>query len=409
MAGLKHPARGIMFARADAGNPTQMLESLQKAFAAFKDAHAEQLKNVEKRFDDVVTREKLDRVNATVGELQAAIDETNARMAAGALAGGGGAKPRDPEYTQAFALHFRKGDVQAALNKGTAADGGFVAPTEWDRTITDRLIQVSPMRQMCRVQTISTGSFSKLFNNRGTASGWVGETAARPETTNPTFGSVNYVVGEIYANPYATQQLLDDALVDLEAWLAGEVQTEFAFQENLAFVSGTGANNRPNGILTYITGGANAAAHPFGAITVTNSGAAAALTADGIISLVHALPSQFTANAQFAMNRNTMRAIRLLKDTTNQYLWQPSYQSGTPATLAGYPLMEVPAMPDVAANATPILFGDFDQSYLIVDSVGTRILRDPFSAKPYVQFYTTKRVGGGLLNPEAMKVQRVAA
>jgi HK97 family phage major capsid protein len=409
MAGLKNPARGMMFARADAGNPTQMLESLQRAFAAFKDAHAEQLKSVEKRFDDVVTREKLDRVNATVGELQAAIDETNARMAAGALAGGGGAKPRDPEYTQAFALHFRKGDVQAALNKGTAADGGFVAPTEWDRTITDRLIQVSPMRQMCRVQTISTGSFSKLFNNRGTASGWVGETAARPETTNPTFGSVNYVVGEIYANPYATQQLLDDALVDLEAWLAGEVQTEFAFQENLAFVSGSGANNRPNGILTYITGAANAAAHPFGAILVTNSGAAAALTADGIITLVHALPSQFTANAQFAMNRNTMRAVRLLKDTTNQYLWQPSYQAGTPATLAGYPVTEVPAMPDVAANSTPILFGDFDQSYLIVDSVGTRILRDPFSAKPYVQFYTTKRVGGGLLNPEAMKVQRVAA
>jgi len=408
MAGMKHPARGILSARADAGNPTQMLESLQKAFAAFKDAHAEQLKGVEKKFDDVVTRDKLDKVNATVGELQAAIDEVNARMSV--TAGAGAARQvKDPEYSTAFAMHVRKGDVQAALNKGADAEGGYVAPTEWDRTITDKLIEVSPMRQICRVQTISTGSFSKLFNNRGTASGWVGEAAARPETATPTFGSLTYRVGEIYANPAATQQLLDDALVNLEAWLAGEVQTEFAFQENVAFVSGNGANNRPNGILTYITGAANAAAHPFGAILVTNSGAASALTGDGIINLATALPSAFTRNARFAMNRLTMRAVRILKDGDGNYLWQPSYQMGMPAMLAGYPMIEVPAMPDVAANATPILFGDFDQAYLIVDSVGTRILRDPYTNKPYVQFYTTKRVGGGLLNPEAMKVQRVAA
>jgi HK97 family phage major capsid protein len=408
MANLKTPARGVMFARADASNPTEMMTSLQKAFASFKEAHAEQIKGVEAKFDDVVTRDKLDKVNATVGDLQAALDEVNAKMAAAQMAQPGrGVK--DPEYSQAFAMHVRKGDVQAALNKGADAEGGFVAPTEWDRTITDKLIQVSPMRQICRVQTISTGSFSKLFNLRGTASGWVGETTARTETATPTFGSLAYRVGEIYANPAATQQLLDDALVNLESWLAGEVQTEFAFQENLAFVSGTGANNRPNGILTYITGGTNAATHPFGAILATNSGSAAALTADGIINLVHALPSAFTANARFTMNRLSMRAVRLLKDTTNQYLWQPSYQAGQPATLLGYPVTEVPAMPDIAAGTKPILFGDFDQAYLIVDSVGTRILRDPYTNKPYVQFYTTKRVGGGLLNPEAMKAQNVSA
>jgi HK97 family phage major capsid protein len=407
MAERSDPARGINFARADAGTPTEMMASLQKAFAAFKEAHAEQIKGVEAKFDDVVTRDKLDKVNASVGDLQAAVDEVNAKIAAASMAQPGRVA-KDPEYSQAFAMHVRKGDVQAALNKGADAEGGYVAPTEWDRTITDRLIEVSPMRQICRVQTISTGSFSKLFNLRGTASGWVGETTARTETASPTFGSLAYRVGEIYANPAATQQLLDDALVNLESWLAGEVQTEFAFQENLAFVSGNGTNNRPNGILTYITGGANAAAHPFGAILATNSGAAAALTADGIINLVHALPSAFTANARFAMNRLTMRAVRLLKDTTNQYLWQPSYQAGTPSTLAGYPVTEVPAMPNIEASAKPILFGDFAQAYLIVDSVGTRILRDPYTNKPYVQFYTTKRVGGGLLNPEAMKAQNVA-
>ena len=408
MAGLKHPARGIMFARADASNPTEIVNQLQKAFASFKEAHAEQIKGVEAKFDDVVTRDKLDKVNATVGDLQAALDEVNAKMASAQMTGASGNVLRDPEYTQAFSKFVSKGDVQASLNKGADAEGGYVAPTEWDRTITDKLIEVSPMRQICQVQTISTGSFSKLFNLRGTASGWVGETAARPKTDNAEFGQMVYRVGEIYANPAATQQLLDDALVNLEAWLAGEVQTEFAFQENLAFVSGSGANNRPNGILTYVTGGANDAAHPFGAILATNSGAAAALTGDGIVRLTGELPSSFTANARFVMNRNTMTAARLLKDGQNNYLWQPSYQAGTPQTLAGYAMTEVPAMPDVEAGAKAIMFGDFNQAYLIVDSVGTRLLRDPYTNKPYVQFYTTKRVGGGLLNPEAVRALDIA-
>jgi len=409
MAGLKTPARGIMFARADASNPTEIVNQLQKAFASFKDAHAEQIKGVEAKFDDVVTRDKLDKVNATVGDLQAALDEVNAKMASAQMSGGTGGIVRDPEYTQAFAMHVRKGDIQASLNKGADAEGGYVAPTEWDRTITDKLIEVSPMRQICQVQTISTGSFSKLFNLRGTSSGWVGETAARPATDTATFGSLAYRVGEIYANPAATQQLLDDALVNLEAWLAGEVQTEFAFQENLAFVSGTGANNRPNGVLTYITGGANAAAHPFGAVLATNSGAAAALTTDGLIELVGALPSAFTGNARFIMNRLSMTAVRKLQDGEGNYIWQPSYQAGVPATLLGYGMTEVPAMPNIEAGAKPIVFGDFNQGYLIVDSVGTRLLRDPYTNKPYVQFYTTKRVGGGLLNPEALKALNVAA
>lgn len=401
-------ARGILSARAES-DPKSIIADLQSAFASFKDAHAEQIKGVEAKFDDVVTRDKLDKVNATVTDLQAAIDEMNARATAAEMDGGRGASVRDPEYTQAFSMHVRKGDVQASLNKGADAEAGYLAPTEWDRTITDKLIEVSRMRQICRVQTISTGSFSKLFNLRGTASGWVGETTARTETATPTMGSLAYRVGEIYANPAATQQLLDDALVDLESWLAGEVQTEFALQENLAFVSGNGANNRPNGVLTYVTGGTNAAAHPFGAILATNSGAAAALTSDGLVNFTYSLPSSFTGNARYVMNRNTMKAVKLLKDGDGNYLWQPSYQAMMPQTLMGYGMVEVPAMPDIAAAAKPILFGDFDQGYLIVDSVGTRILRDPYTNKPYVQFYTTKRVGGGLLNPEALKALNIAA
>lgn len=388
--------------------PNEILGALQKAFAEFKDTHAEQIKGVQAKFDDVVSRDKLDKVNAEVGRLQAELDKLAIAQAAASVSGAAGSRVVDAEYTKAFSMHVRKGEVQASLNKGTDAEGGFVAPREWDRTITDELIILSDMRSIATVQTISGNGFKKLFNLRGTASGWVGESAARPETATATFGSMDFQTGELYANPAATQQMLDDGEVDLEAWLAGEVATEFAFQEGTAFVSGTGANGRPNGILTYVTGGTNASANPLGAIAAVNSGNASAITADGIVNLVHALPTAFVPGARFAMNRATHGAVRLLKDGQNNYLWQPSYQAGTPATLLGYPVTELAAMPAIAGNAKPILFGDFARTYLIIDRVGTRILRDPFTNKPFVMFYTTKRVGGGVVNPEAMKALNIA-
>jgi HK97 family phage major capsid protein len=402
--------RGIQAVRAE--GPTEvkaLIESLQKSFHDFKAEHNAQLEAAKKGQADALQALKVDRINAEIADLQKAVDLANTKMAAIEMGGvQGGRQVKDREYTAAFQAHMKRGEISAALNKGTAADGGYTAPTEWDRTITDKLVLVSPMRALCSVQSISTNGFSKLFNNRGTTSGWVGEAAARTATNTPTLGTLTYNTGEIYANPAATQQMLDDSEIDLETWLAGEVETEFAYQEGIAFVSGDGSN-KPNGILTYVTGGANAAAHPWGAITATNSGSAAALTADGIVNLVHALPSAFTGGARFVMNRNTEKAVRLLKDGQGNYLWQPSYQAGTPATLAGYGITEVPAMPDIAASAKPILFGDFKRSYLVIDRVGVRVLRDPFTNKPYVHFYTTKRVGGGLLNPETMKALNVAA
>ncbi len=397
--------RGIASVRADASDGNKILADLKKAFEDFKAENDTRLKAKA----DVVTDEKVERINATIGDMQAALDEANAKISAMSVNGvGGGKKIADAEYSTAFAAHFRKGEVQASLNKGTASEGGYLAPVEWDRSITNKLVIVSPMRSVCSVQSISTSGFSKLFNQRGTASGWVGETDARPATATAAFGSLNYATGELYANPAATQQFLDDAAVDIESWLAGEVETEFAYQEGVAFVSGNGTN-KPNGILTYVTGGANAAAHPFGAIAAVNSGHASQVTADGIMSLIYALPSALTGGASFIMNRNTQKAVRLLKDGQGNYLWQPSYVAGQPATIAGYGVTEVAAMPDVAASAKPIMFGDFKRGYLIVDRMGVRVLRDPFTNKPYVNFYTTKRVGGGLLNPEALKAMNISA
>lgn len=395
--------RGLMSVRADAaGDVKATVDALNTAFATFKAEHTKQLDEVKKGTTDALQALKVDAINADISRLQKDVDDANTRIAAAQVGGAGAGKIHDVEYTGAFKAHFKRGDVNAALNKGVATEGGYLAPVEWDRTITDRLVSVSPMRQIASVQKISTAGFTKLFNNRGTTSGWVGETAARPQTNTPTFGSLTYAPGEIYANPAATQQMLDDAEVDLESWLAGEVETEFSYQEGLAFLAGTGVN-RPNGILTYVTGAANAAAHPWGDIKVVNSGAATAITTDSIMSLIYSLPSEYTDNARFVMNRATQGAIRKLKDGQGNYIWQPSFVAGQPSTIAGFPVTEMAGMPDIAASSKSVLFGDFKRGYLIVDRTGVRVLRDPFTNKPYVHFYTTKRVGGGLLNPDVIK------
>lgn len=402
------PLRGIVAVRADAGGEIKaLIEKVSKEFTEFKATISDKNAELAKRFDDVVTTEKLEKLNASVSETQAEIDKMNVKMAALDFGPGKDERVKDKEYSDAFHAHIRKGEVQASLNKGTDSEGGYLAPVEWDRTITDKLIEVSPMRQIASVQTTSKQAFTKLFNLRGTASGWVSETAARGQTNTPTFAAMTIRPGEIYANPAATQGMLDDGEVNLESWLAGEVETEFSYQEGLAFVSGNGTN-RPYGFLTFVTGAANAAMNPLGAIEVLPAAAAAAIAADEIYDLVYGLPESFAMGARFVMNRTTIGEIRKLVDTNGQFLWQPSMQAGEPAQLAGYPVTEMPGMPDIGTGAIPIAFGDFKRGYLIVDRTGVRVLRDPFTNKPYVHFYTTKRVGGAVVNSEAIKVLKNA-
>jgi HK97 family phage major capsid protein len=196
--------------------------------------------------------------------------------------------------------------------------------------------------------------------------------------------------------------------VDIEAWLADEVSVEFDRQEGIAFLSGDGAN-KPHGLLTYVTGGANAARHPWGAIQTVNSGSGTALTGDGFLSLIYALQAEHEANAKLYTNRSSAGAMRKLKDGQGNYLWQPSMEAGQPATLAGERIVDLPGMPAVAGAAVPLLYGDMAETYQVVDRIGTRVLRDPYTNKPFVHFYTTRRVGGGVKNPDAMKALVVAA
>ncbi|MDO5658297.1 MAG: phage major capsid protein [Paracoccus sp. (in: a-proteobacteria)] len=411
MSKFEKPAlsRGIVAVRADASSdPKKIFADLQKAFAEFRAENDAQIAALKKGQADVVQSDKVDRLNDQIGELQAALDVQASQLAALKLGGPGTEGPQiDAEYTDAFRAHFRRGDVKAALNKGEDSEGGYLAPVEWDRTITDKLVEVSPMRQIASVQKISGTGFKKLFNQRGVGSGWVGETAARPQTATPSFGPMSYSVGEMYANPAATQQLLDDAAIDLESWLATEVETEFAFQEGLAFVAGDGVN-KPAGVLTYAEGATNAGAHPFGAIPTKTTAAADTITGDELIDLVYSLPGVVAQNARFVLNRTSLALVRKLKDGEGNYLWQPSFSAGQPQSLLAYPVTEMAAMPNVAAGAIPVAFGDFRRGYLIVDRHGVRVLRDPYTNKPYVHFYTTKRVGGGLLDPQALRVLKMA-
>jgi HK97 family phage major capsid protein len=398
-------ARGLLAVRAEA-QPIKpvSIEALATLFEQFKAAHTAQLDEIKAGKTDVVTTTKLDKMNEELSALQSALDDQAVKLAAASINGApGDMKPTDPAYVEAFKAHMRRGDVTASMSVGVATDGGYLAPVEWDRTITNKLKQRSPIRENAEVMQISTSpGFSKVYNDGVIGSGWVGETAARPATSTPGLTTLAFAFGEIYANPQISQQALDDVAIDLEQWLADQVDGEFAIQENVAFLSGNGTN-KPTGILNYVTGGANAATHPFGAILGATVAGAAAVTTDEVIDLVYSLPSERNGNAKFYLNRTSLGKIRKLKDGQGNYIWQPTYVAGQPSTLQGYPVVEVPGMPNMTTGLVSILFGDMEATYLVIDRVGIRVLRDPFTNKPFVGFYTTKRVGGGVKNPEYMR------
>lgn len=395
---LRAPPRAVVSAvRADVSDPKALITQLNAAFEEFK---ATQETKVAAKADDAVVNGKIAKLNEAMSEIEAALA---AKIEAAKFGGApGDMEPTNPEYVSAFKAHMRRGDVSAAMTVGTATEGGYLAPVEWDRTITNKLKQISPIRANAQVIQISGNGFSKVYNDGVIGSGWVGETAARPATTTPGLTSLAFATGEIYANPQITQIALDDIAIDLEKWLADEVDGEFAIQENIAFLSGNGTN-KPDGVLTYVTGAANAAKHPFGAITGATVAGAAAVTTDEIVDLVYSLPSERNANAKFFLNRSSLGKVRKLKDGQGNYIWQPTYVAGQPSTLQGYPVVEVPGMPNMTTGLVSILFGDMEATYLVIDRIGIRVLRDPFTNKPYVGFYTTKRVGGGVQNPEYMR------
>lgn len=399
------------------GDPKKMIEQLQAAHNEFK---ATMEANIGAKADGAEVNAKLEAINGTMNALETALNEHTAKLAAANLNGNGSVQPVDPEYTNTFASFMRDGrrddeetlrseqkkGPRAAMSEGVDADGGLLTPVEWDRTISGRLKLISPIRQEAQVIRISKRGFTKLFTDRAVGSGWVGETASRPATSTPQFTALPFMMGEIYANAAASQDLLDDAEIKLDDWLVGEIDTEFSRQEGIAFVSGNGTN-KPHGLLGYVTDGAHATRHPWGAIEAVNSGHATLFTADAMVDTIYKLPAAYTPNAKWFLNRTSLGAIRKLKDGQGNFLWQPTFVAGQPSTLAGYSVIDVPDMPNVAAGNLSALFGDMRETYLVIDRIGLRVLRDPYTNKPYICFYATKRVGGGVKNPDAMKAIKI--
>ncbi len=402
--------------KAASGSAVEVAEAFDEfmgAFDAFKTANDERLSEIERRVTaDVVTTDKVDRINAALTEQKQALDRL---MVKGVRPGIGGAQPIG-ETKSAFHTWMRNGDDSAiraleskSMSIGAGADGGYLVPPETEAEIGKRLSELSPIRSIAAVRQVSSSVLKKPFSVSGPATGWVAETDVRPETASGTLAELSFPTMELYAMPAATTALLDDAAVDLDAWIASEVEAAFAEQEGTAFVTGDGVN-KPSGFLSY--GSVAEDNWSWGALGHIATGVDGDLPAsdasDVLIDTVYALKAGYRQNAGWVMNRRTQAAIRKLKDADGNYMWTPPATVGAKAMLMGFPVVEAEDMPDAASEATPIAFGDFQRGYLIVDRVGVRVLRDPYSAKPYVLFYTTKRVGGGIQDFDAIKLVKYA-
>jgi len=388
-----------------------------RAFEEFKQANDQKL--AEKSSVDAILQEKIARIDSVLGGYGQRIDTIELKQSRPVL---GREKPEAAEtsaaleHKAAFEAYVRSGDNNRlrafelkALSAGSNPDGGFVVTPEIEKQIGEKLFNISPIRSLSSQRTISSNVYKKPMMTAGPGAGWVGETDARAQTATPTLDELSFPAMELYAMPAATQTLLDDAAVNIEEWLAGEVDQVFAAQEGAAFVSGDG-NNKPKGFLSYTTV-ANGS-WTWGNIGYIASGAAGAFPttnqSDVLIDLIYAVRAGYRQNAVFVMNRKTQSVIRKFKDSTGNYLWQPPATPSSRASLMGFPLYDVEDMPDISAGSLSIAFGDFGRGYLVVDRAGVTVLRDPYTAKPYVLFYTTKRVGGGVQDFDAIKVMKFA-
>lgn len=420
----KHSSRvrGIVAARADVspGDVNATLAELNRTFAAFRETNDRRLDELERGREDVVTAEHVDRINASLGQLTTVVEQQQETINALRIGGGSGDEPSAAarEHSAAFNAWFRRGiepatgmrdlEVRAALTTQSDPDGGYLVPEEMEGTIDRVLGTVSAVRSLARVVSISGGEYSKLVNQAGATSGWVGEEESRTETNTPTLSKILINSGEIYANPAVTQRTLDDARFDVASWLAEEVSTEFAEEEGVAFISGNGIN-KPKGFLTETTV-ANAS-YAWGKLGFTVTGHATAFIAptssaspaDCLFDLYYSLKQGYRNGAAFLTSDAVLATIRKFKDGQGNYLWAPP-TADMPATLIGKPIATDDNMEALGAGKFPVAFGNWQRGYLIADRLGIRVLRDPYTNKPNVHFYTTKRVGGAVVNFEAIKL-----
>lgn len=303
-------------------------------------------------------------------------------------------------------------DERKAMSAGSDPDGGYLLPASTQGRVVTKLYEQSIMRQIADVQPITTDKIEGVVDDDEADAGWVSELGTRSDSGTPQVRKYEIQAHEMYAIPKVSQKLIDDAAVDVEGWLAGKVADKFARVEGTAFWQGTGVG-QPRGLCSYTTAATADGTRAWGQFEHINTGANSAFHTtqfDPIHDLMGAIKDHFLPNAQFVMRREVRTAARKLKEsTTNRYLWEPGMQVGAPERLNGYPVRVDQYMPTLGNGSLSLAFGDFRQAYTIVDRMGIRTLRDPYTAKPYIVYYSTKRTGGGAMNFEAVKFLRFAA
>jgi HK97 family phage major capsid protein len=392
---------------------TEGMYALGNAWEQFKHVNETRLSEIERKGSaDTLYDGQLKKINDALDHYKGRLDRietVNARPGR-EMKSLGYAGHDQSEYKSAFNTYLRKGSdagleqIQSkALSVGTDANGGFLVPNQMADLIVQIVNESSPMRALATVETISSDSLDLIEDTTDADAAWGDETTVRStETTSPTLGRNTIDTFEMYAQPQATQKLIDDSSINIEEWIARKVADKMARLEATSFINGNGTS-QPKGLLTYTAGTS------FGQIQQINSGTSAVVTADSLVQLYFALKDEYARRATFLMHRTTVQAVRLLKEaTTNQYLWQPGLSAGTPDTLLGVPVSLAADMPVPAAASLSVAVGDFKRAYLIVDRIGIRTLRDPFTAKPFVKFYTTKRVGGEVVNTDAVKILKLS-
>ena len=299
-----------------------------------------------------------------------------------------------------FIHYLRTGELsreQKSFNSGTPPEGFSLIKSAVQKTIIKQLLDTSPMRQLCSTQAISTDFLSITKQIDQFESLWLSRNIAAVETNTPTIERIVIYTHLHYAQPKAEQRLLEDAEVDLEAWILERVIDTFSSAENEAFINGDGVT-MPRGILAYSSND----------IKQLKTGIDAVVTTDSLLNLIYELKSKYAEKATFLMHRITAQQIRSLKDLQDRYIWQPSLQLGQPDTLFGTPVRMADHMPVPAIDKLSVALADFKSAYQIIDRTGITVIRDAFTEKPFVQFFVTKRVGGAVTNFNAIKLLKLS-
>jgi len=321
-------------------------------------------------------------------------------------------------HVKAFDAYLRSGDDDGlrglvlegkAMSTAVAGDGGYLVDPQTADRIRSLLVSTSSIRAIANVVNVDAVSFDVLIDRSEVGSGWATETGTVTETATPIIERISIRLHELSAMPKASQRLLDDSAFDVEGWLAGKIATRFIRAESAAFVSGDGVD-KPKGFL--LPAKVANASWTWGSLGYVPSGAAADFpttnAVDCIVNLVYALGADYRANASFVMNSKTAGAVRKMKDADGRFMWSDGLAMAEPSRLMGYPVLICEDMPDIAANAYAMAFGDFAAGYTIAERPDLRVLRDPFSAKPHVLFYASKRVGGDVSDYAAIKLLKIA-